>query len=96
MLVLMILSLIFGAVLGTRFKALVLFPPIFISAALIAAAAIAHGGGLWSAVLSIALCTAGLQIGFLGGVATRFVVASARAPRLRGARPRAAVSVSAS
>jgi hypothetical protein len=95
MLMLMILSTLFGAVLGTRFKVWVLFPTIFVSAALLAVAAAAHGSGLWSATVSIVLCATGLQIGFLGGVATRFVVATARAPRLRGTRPTTAASGSA-
>jgi hypothetical protein len=92
MIILVILSILFGAALGTRFKVLVLFPAIFVSAALIAGATAAHGSSVWSAVLSMAVSATGLQMGFLGGVATRFVVAAARAPRLRGNNRTAAAS----
>jgi hypothetical protein len=82
MLTLMILSTLFGAILGTRFKVFVLFPAIFTSAALIAGAGVAHGGDVWSIALAVTVCITGLQIGFLAGIAIR--VAAARAPRLPG------------
>jgi len=83
----MIVSMLLGAALGMRFKVFVLFPAIFASAALIVGAAAAHGSAVWSAVLSIALSATGLQIGFFGGVAARFVVAAAWAPRLPDVQP---------
>jgi hypothetical protein len=97
LMILLIISMLIGAVLGMRFKVLVLFPGIFFSSMLLAAAAVANGSTLWSAVLSMVLSATGLQIGFLGGVATRFVVAAARTPRPSDVakRPRAVASGSA-
>jgi hypothetical protein len=94
---LVILSLLFGAVLGMRFKAFVLFPAIPVCLALNAGIAAAQGSGLWPAFLAMALSVTGLQLGFLGGVITRYFIATSRTPLPNGAadRPTAASSGSA-
>jgi hypothetical protein len=95
MMTLTIVSILFGLVLGTRFKVLVLFPAIFISAVLIVGAGIEHGNGGWAILLDFVLSATGLQLGFLGGTATRAFIAAARAPRPRGREGHAAASRSA-
>ena len=74
-------AVLIGAVLGQRFKVLILAPAIVISLAVILAFAIAHHNNLWSTLLVMALITTALQIGYLGGIVTRFVIAAARVGR---------------
>ena len=77
---LMIFSIFCGAVLGMRFKVLILFPAILVCLALNAGIAAAHGGSLWPTLIAIALSVTGLQLGFLGGLSTRYFMAASRAP----------------
>jgi len=80
-----VLNILFGAVLGMRFKVFVLFPAIAVGAALTASVAAMQGTGVWSTVVATALSIVGLQLGFLGGVVTRHFVAASRVPHPRGA-----------
>jgi hypothetical protein len=76
MLSLAAISILIGALLGSRFRIFVLFPATFVSfvAGVIAAVS---GGGSWVALLGEVLITiTGLQIGFLAGMALRFHVAA--------------------
>jgi hypothetical protein len=74
-------AVLIGAVLGQRFKVLILGPAIVISLAAIIAFAIALHNSLWSTLFVMALITTALQIGYLGGIVTRFVIAAARVGR---------------
>jgi hypothetical protein len=78
---LMILSMLCGALLGMRFKVFILFPAIPVCLGLNADIAAAHGSGLWPTLLAIALSLTGLQLGFLAGLVTRYAMAASRAPR---------------
>ena len=83
MVMLLIFTMLIGAVLGMRFKVLVLVPATALVVLLIAAAGIAHGDGAGVILLAMVLAAVGLQMGYLGGTGTRFAMAAARAPRLR-------------
>jgi len=48
--------------------------------------AVAHGRGLWPTLIAIALSVTGLQLGFLGGLSTRYFIAASRTPGWRTAR----------
>jgi hypothetical protein len=88
MIMLMILSTLFGAVLGMRFKVFSVFPAIGTIIALTVFIAFAQGGGFGSTLLAILLTVTGLEVGFLGGAMTRHFIAPSRGPEMRGARDR--------
>jgi hypothetical protein len=84
MAMILIFSTLFGAVLGTRFKVFILFPVIACEMLIVAGGAMIIGSGFaWSVTLAAA-CAAALQLGYLGGVATRFLMIAARLRTLRG------------
>jgi hypothetical protein len=73
MLSLAAISILIGALLGSRFRIFVLFPATFVS--FVAGVIAAASGGSWVALLGEVLITVtGLQIGFLAGMALRFRV----------------------
>ena len=74
-------AVLVGAVLGQRFKVLILGPTIIIGLAASLAFGIAHHDNLWSTLLVMAVTTTALQIGYLGGIITRYVIAAARVGR---------------
>jgi hypothetical protein len=80
MLMPLLICLLVGAVLGQRFKVMVLIPATAV--ALTAAAAFAHAGTLWQNLGAVLLVTSSLQIGYFAGVAIRYLVASARTSRI--------------
>ena len=80
MIPLVILSTLFGAVLGLRLKVLILVPAIVLVASVVLGFGIAHGDSLWSYLLAMGLAITALQMGYLGGVITRFVIAGTRLP----------------
>jgi hypothetical protein len=85
MVVLGIIATLAGAVLGTRFKVLILVPAVTLAmVTILATAAIASLSLAWAA-LAFVLASTALQLGYLGGMATRHVMAVARAGRLREA-----------
>jgi hypothetical protein len=77
LMILMILSILFGAALGMRFKVLVLFPAIFVTLALVAGFGATYGKGMWPTVLAMVLSVTCLQMGYLGGTVARSVIAAA-------------------
>jgi hypothetical protein len=91
---LIILSTLTGAILGMRFKIFILVPAIVLLAAFALGIGIARGDGLESFLLALALGITALQIGYLGGAVTRFVIAGARVPR-RSLKPATAAQNSA-
>ena len=82
MLMLVLASMLVGAVLGLRFRILVLVPALLLMLALVVAGGLAHGDDVWSILLALMLGGISIQLGYLGGTAIRFTVAAARAPRL--------------
>ena len=71
-----------GMVLGLRFKVLVLLPAIACAIAAGAALGLAERAGLATTVLETLAAVVALQLGYLGGVGTRFAIALTRVPRL--------------
>ena len=76
-------SSLIGAVLGTRFRVQVLFPAAIFSLVTVAAVAAFKGSAVSSAILAIIVSVFSLQIGYLGGLFTRFSMAASRVTSLR-------------
>ena len=79
-------SSLIGAVLGTRFRVLVLFPAMVLGFALVAAVAAFKGSAMSSAVLAAAIYAIALQVGYLGGLFTRYCMAAVRVASRRSLR----------
>jgi hypothetical protein len=78
MLIVMLISILVGAVLGMRFKVVILVPGVAFGLFAVTAAGLAHRDSLGTVALVMVLIATGLQLGYLFGTATRFVVAGAR------------------
>ena len=76
-----------GAVLGLRFTVWILVPGIAFGLFAAAATGIAHHDGLGTIGLAMVLIAVGLQLGYLMGTTTRFVIAGARAAQPRVVAP---------
>ena len=82
-----------GAVLGLRFKVLVLVPAIGLAVLIVVVSGVARADGTWAIVGAAAAVATVLQIGYLAGTLTRFAIASGRGGRPRpAATPAAALS----
>lgn len=79
-------SSLIGAVLGTRFRIHVLFPAALLGFMLIAAVAALKGSSISSAIMATVVSAVALQIGYLGGLFTRFCLAAARLASHRSLR----------
>ncbi len=79
MMTLMLICLLVGAVLGQRFKVLVLVPVMALALPLSAAAAITQSAPFWQTVLTALTAATGLQIGYLAGTGIRYLLAATRA-----------------
>jgi hypothetical protein len=77
-----LLSFLIGALLGMRFKVLILVP-ISLAITAVVVIAIARGDGLSTMLLAEALVLCCLQIGYLGGLLTRYMLVLARAASMR-------------
>ena len=73
-----ITAILAGAVLGLRFKILVLVPATVIGSAATLGATITQGNGLWFLLLTLVLVIFALQIGYLSGAFLRSVTVGAR------------------
>jgi hypothetical protein len=71
-------AILTGAMLGLRFKVLILVPATVIGSAATLGAGMTHSNSLWSILLAIVLVISALQMGYLGGAVIRFVSAGAR------------------
>ncbi len=80
MLILMAIGILVGAVLGLRFKVLVLVPVICVAIPIVLAAGIAHGDGVWRLALAMVVIATSLQVGYILGNVTRFLLGAARVP----------------
>jgi hypothetical protein len=67
-----------GAVLGLRFKVMVLVPTIAISLIVIALVALTFGSGIWMAVIETVIAVTLVQVGYLCGAAIRMFLAGSR------------------
>jgi hypothetical protein len=82
---LILLVFLLGAVLGMRFKVLILIPAIASVMIAILAGGVARGDSVSAILIAVVLASICLQIGYLSGIATRYGIALARAGRLRKA-----------
>jgi hypothetical protein len=71
-------SSLIGAVMGTRLRVQVLFPAATLGCGMIAAVAVLKGSTVSSAIVASVVCVISLQIGYLGGLLTRFYMAASR------------------
>ena len=76
-------SSLIGAVLGIRFRVQVLFPAVVFNLMTVATVAAFKGSAVSSAILAIIVSVTSLQIGYFGGLFTRFCMAASRAVSLR-------------
>jgi hypothetical protein len=70
---LLIIGVLVGAVLGLRFKLVVLVPAIGFACAIIAAYGLGHDNSAWWLALAMIVITASIQVGYLGGFILRSV-----------------------
>ena len=80
MLMLSLICLLFGAVLGQRFKVQILMPAMALTIA--AAAGLAHASTFWQILGAVFVATTDLQIGYLAGVGIRHLMAVTRTRRI--------------
>ena len=78
-----ILCALIGAVLGLRFKVMVLVPTIAISVVVIAVANFGFGTSPWMAVIETVVAVTLVQVGYLSGAAIRLFLASPRGAEVR-------------
>jgi len=77
------LAFLIGAVLGMRFKVLILIPAIGLAWIVILAAGIAREDNVSAILIAAVLASSCLQIGYLCGIVTRYITALARIGRTR-------------
>jgi hypothetical protein len=65
-------ALLTGAILGLRFKVLILLPATIIGSAATLGAGMAQSNTAWSVLLALALVISALQIGYFGGALIHF------------------------
>jgi hypothetical protein len=80
---LVLISVLFGMVLGLRFRALVLVPAMAMVIAFVVTVALMRGQATGIAMLSVAASVAALQIGYFAGAIVRHWLPAARANRMR-------------
>jgi hypothetical protein len=78
MVMLILLTLCIGALLGARYKVLILAPFIGLSSITILAAGIARGDNASAILIAAVLALISLQIGYFCGIFTRYGVADAQ------------------
>jgi predicted anti-sigma-YlaC factor YlaD len=83
MLMAILCSSLVGAVLGLRFKVQVLFPTTPIAFVIAAGIVGVTQAALQPALLAGVAAVVALQIGYLGGLFTRFSIAASRIPQKR-------------
>jgi hypothetical protein len=79
-------SSLIGAVLGTRFRVQVLFPAAVLGFVVVATVAAFKSSAMSSAIVAAIVCVISLQIGYLGGLFTRFGTAASRVVSHRSLR----------
>jgi hypothetical protein len=89
-----LIALLTGVALGMRFKFLILVPAIISGALVVASLGAAHADSLASIACTIITVSAGLQLGYLGGLMSLQATAVFRAARLRKALPQRRHAVS--
>jgi hypothetical protein len=72
--VLIVISILFGAVLAWRVTVFVLIPTVTLGWVFVVAAGVAQGDDIWSIAIAMVLSATGLQMGYLGGTAVLFAI----------------------
>jgi hypothetical protein len=85
MLTLMIWGTLIGVVLGMRFGVLILIASIVFGLFAGAVAGVVGSEGFGATVLNMVLIATALQLGYLGGTMTRFIVAATRTTDVQSA-----------
>jgi hypothetical protein len=85
MMVPVLISLLFGMVLGQRFRVLVVLPAIGLAWMVVISIGIVRGDAAWPIILLAVAVSVGLQIGYLVGIGIRVAMVTARASRLHAA-----------
>src|SRR5437868_5606427 len=78
MLMIALCSSLVGAVLGTGFRVWVLFPAMMLGLLSVAALATLKGSTVSWAITAAMACVIPIQLGYLGGLFTRFCMAAVR------------------
>jgi uncharacterized membrane protein len=81
------ISLLIGALLAQRAKVFILIPAISLTLLIAIGTAFAGEYAAWTIAMTASVIIAGLQIGYLLGIAVRFVRVLARASRMRSSSP---------
>jgi hypothetical protein len=76
MMILSMVSLLVGAVLGQRFKVMVLMPATAIVLILAVGTGVTHAQTAWSIVLMAAAAATSMQVGYLIGIGIRHALAA--------------------
>ena len=92
MVTVLLICLLFGAVLGQRFRVFIILPAMLPAVAFATIVAASQGTTAWQILATAVIAVTGLQIGYLDGVGIRHFLAAERASRLRSKR--LAISVS--
>jgi hypothetical protein len=79
-------SSLVGAVLGTRFRIQVLFPAVMLGLVVVAIVAALERSTIPTAAAAAIVYTVCLQLGYLGGLLTRFCMAAVRVASHRSIR----------
>ena len=69
MLTLTVVTLLGGAVLGLRYKVLILLPAATFVLVFVIGVGVARGAGIWRIALDMMVATTALQLGYVGGSA---------------------------
>jgi hypothetical protein len=80
----LLISVLVGATLGTRFTVLIIIPTIVVTWGVVVCIESARNDDMWAIASMLIVVAVGLQFGYLGGIFTRFIVASVWAPRITG------------
>lgn len=81
-----IFSSLVGAVLGIRFRVYVLIPAMMLGFVIVAVIGGLKGAAISWYPISAAVCAVSLQLGYLGGIVTRYCLALARVRSQRALR----------
>jgi hypothetical protein len=76
--ILILIGVLVGAVLGVRFTVFVLVPVIFVALAIVAVGGVVRGDDLWQLAISMIVIATSVQVGYILGIVTQFVMGSVR------------------
>jgi hypothetical protein len=94
MLLVVLIALMTGLVLGTRYRFLILIPATVFAATAILAVGLTHGDDIGSMALAMLIAAICLQAGYVTGLCARYAAVMMRAGRMRRALPHAGRAVS--